>query len=41
MSVLEGWQVALVEDRLRHGLGDLVGEIAVASEIYSASRDLQ
>ncbi|PIL26998.1 hypothetical protein GSI_10137 [Ganoderma sinense ZZ0214-1] len=36
-SVLDAWQVALVEQWLRHALGDLVGDIAVAGEICTAA----
>ena len=32
-TVLEGWQVALVEQRLRCALGHLVGDVAVGSEV--------
>ncbi|KAM5543974.1 hypothetical protein V8D89_002591 [Ganoderma adspersum] len=32
-SVLEGWQVALVEQRLRHALGHLVGNVVVVAEV--------
>ena len=32
-SVLEGWQVALVEQRLRRALGHLVGDVIVAAEV--------
>ena len=32
-SILEGWQVALVEQRLRHALGHLVGDVVVVAEV--------